>query len=413
MIDIFLTKFLIGVVISVLLWGIIELLMRIMNIHDHRQRSYLYFITILSSFSSIVYAFFFFGIQKNGELLVAFPDAMRLRTMVLGLVIAERFRFFDLRFIFFSLIIASVFVFVFALFFSSIYIKKRANLERCENKKIIDVVRKVCRDNKANPPKIMMVNGINAFVFGFPPIMAIGKDLVENVNERELELIITHEVNHIKNYDIILKPFLFSLKILFFFNPVVHVSSRNLTREREYLADNVSEVKKEKVLFLYSLVRLSELHLGKNNIVLSALSFPLVKPNLKARTETLLRENKKTGMRPFFISLWVFALLIMVGMYVSSTVTPGRGLPSDTAHMPERIFDVYLLDNLAYHGFEPMRDVESVFRSQNRRFVPDPRAFIKSMPQFYHVDVTTAITFMLVIPLLVEGGYYVTNTTRR
>ncbi len=411
--NIFLTKVVIGVVISVLVWGIIEMLMRIMNIHDHRQRSYLYFITILSSFSSIVYAFFFFGVHINGdELLVSFPDAMGLK-MALGLATIEKFRFFDFRFIFFSLIIISVFVFVFTLFFSSIYIKKMANLKKCENKKIIDVVKRVCRHKKVDPPKIMMVNGVNAFVFGFPPILAIGKDLIENVNEKELELIITHEVNHIKNYDTVLKPFLFSLRILFFFNPVVHVLSRNLTREREFLADNVSDIKKEKVLFLYSLVRLSELHCGKNNIVPSVLSFPLVKPNLKARTETLLRENKKTGMRPFFISLWVFALLIMVGMYVSTTVTPGRGPPLDTAHMPERILNFHPLDKVPDHGFGPMGGVEPLFKSQNHSFVPDQRAFFKSMPRFYHVDVTTAVTFILVIPLLVEGGYHVTTTIRR
>lgn len=414
---IFLAKLLIGVAISVILWGIVELLIQMMKIHDHRQRSYLYFITLLSSFSSIMYAFIFIGIDKNGdELIVAFPHSvLRFLNMILRSVTAgERFAFFDLGVVFFSLTIVSVLIFVVTVFFSSFYVKKRFTLEKCENRKIVDLAKRICHNNNVNPPEVMMIDGINAFVFGVPPILAIGKDLVENVNEKELELIIRHEMNHIRNCDNILKPFLFSLRILFFFNPVVHILSRKLTGEREFLADIVSEMKKERVQFLYSLLRLNELHLGKKTMVPSIISFSLVRPNLKARTEALLRENKKRGMRPYFISLWVFALLIIVGMYVSSAIAaPGKALPPGTVpHEPERIFDGSHppdILNADHQGIHPMgRDAEFVlFRSQgDYRFVPDPRAFVKNVPgEFYCVNTRTAIAFILMIPLLFEGGY--------
>ena len=83
-----------------------------------------------------------------------------------------------------------------------------------------------------------------------------------------------------------------------------------------------------------------------------------------------------------------------------TAVAPGREL-LNTVHKENGF---YLLDNLAGNGVNPMGDVTPAFRSQNHSFIPDFCAFSKRMPRFYHVDVTTVVVCMLVIPLFVEGG---------
>lgn len=421
----FLTKLLIGIAVSVLLFAAVELLMRIMNIHDHRQRSHLYLIALLSSFSSIGYTFFLFGIHIRGdELILAFPNVMANLTHLFMKELLHTRGGFDVRVIFFILMVVSLSVFIFTLFFSKFYMKRV--FEPCEDKNVLGLIRRMCCESKVEMPKVMMTKGINAFVFGVPPVLAVGRELVEKTSEKELELILKHEVNHIKNHDNILKPFLFSLRILFFFNPVVHILSQNLTREREFLADKVSEIKKEKVLFLHALVRLSEIHIGKDNMVPSV-SFTFGRSNLKARTDTLLCETRRSGTRPYFVFLYIFTILIIAGMYVSSNpVGFGGMVPVETAlhgKAPERIgVPHYQIDNSNAHAVISLprivgKDVESVFTSDVRwgspPDVPSSRIVRGAPFMFYSVDAKTVIITLLILPLLFEFSYYVINHNDR
>jgi hypothetical protein len=300
-----------------------------LKINNHRQRSHLYLSALLSSFSIMLYALFFFDIHKRGDSLVfLFPNHLRgLEFMLRASIesVGEGFGFLDLRLVLLILFMISLGAFFCLLFISRFYILRKYNLMPCHDERVLRLLGNVCHENGKRVPETMMFRGdINAFVFGFPPVLTISEELLGNVGERELRLILKHEMNHIQNHDHILKPFLFSLRILFFYNPCVHVLTQWITKEREFLADKVSDMKKEKAFFLYTLVKLNERRGRKRSILPSFISSPLVRSNLKMRTETLLEEESKCKSNPYLIFFWLFSILVFTGTYASGNLPPPR-----------------------------------------------------------------------------------------
>jgi len=330
MIDfIFCVRFLTGFCISVSMFFIVILLIRMLKINDHKQKSHLYLSALLSSFSIMLYTLFFFDIHKRGDSLVfLFPNQLRgLEFMLKASIesVGEGFGFLDLRLVLLILFMISLGAFFCLLFISRFCILRKYNLTPCHDERVLRLMQNICRENGAGIPETMTFRGdINAFAFGFPPVLAISEELLGNVGERELRLILKHEMNHIQNHDHILKPFLFSLQILFFYNPSVHILTRWITKEREFLADKVSDMKKEKAFFLYTLVRLNERRGGARSILPSFISSPLVRSTLKMRTETLLEEEIKCKSNPYLIFLWLFSILVFTGTYASGNLPSPR-----------------------------------------------------------------------------------------
>jgi beta-lactamase regulating signal transducer with metallopeptidase domain len=317
-----LQKFLVGVGVSVLVLCAVEILIKVAHIDDSAQKSRLYMIALFSCFSSILYIPFFVNISAHGnEFILMFPNIVReIKTALHSGIVTMRgeFLFINFRVILLILMVISALFFVFALVFSKVYIVKRYSAEKCEDKRILAILDKVCQDMNMKLPDVLSIKGVNAFVFGVPPVLAVGTELVKNTNEKELELVIRHEMNHIKNFDHVLKPFFSSLRILFFANPVVHILSEKIAEEREFLADKVSETKKDRLLFMYTLVRLCELNVDKTKGFSSALFSPLIRPNLTMRKEILFSESKKGRKYTYFVFIWIFAILLVAGTYAST-----------------------------------------------------------------------------------------------
>ncbi|MBU7045756.1 MAG: M56 family metallopeptidase [Theionarchaea archaeon] len=416
---VFLEKFSAGIIVSILLFFVVELVIRTMKISNHRQKSHLYMITFVSCFSSIFYTTFFFNIDKyENKLIFSFlpPRVMFEPQRRLPFGMKEGFTPMDLRLLVSLLIFISLAVFLLSIFLSKFYMKKRLNLKECEDTRVIDTIKKICQETKMEIPEILIVDGMNAFVFGVPPALAVGRELVNHTDENELELVLRHEMNHIRNHDNILKPLFFSLQILFFFNPVSHILNQRIAREREFLADNVSEVKKDKILFLYTLVKLNELQIGKKTLFCIA-SSPLVKPNLKMRTETLLSENRSTGKYPYFVALWVFAILLVAGLYVPSNFAgPREGLPDGMAFgkVPGKMWNGENILGQYKDGIGPIpgkmwRDGGNVLMRQDEGLFDVLDSFPpmgKEPAPMHSIDLSTLAVAILVLPLLVKSSEY-------
>ena len=440
MIDVvFFVRFLTGFLVSVSMFFIVEFLIKIMDVKNHKQKSNLYLFALLSSFSIMLYVLFFFDIKRNGDSLVfLLPNMMGEVDIIFRKIIvdvAEGFRFFDLRLALLALLFTSFLVFVFLLLIPKLYIKRKYNFKPCKEKRVLSLLEKVYREYGKRMPETMMFHGdVNAFVFGVPPVLAISEELTRNVNEKELELVLRHEMNHIKNRDNILRPFLFSLQILFFYNPFVHILTQRITKEREFLADNVSNVKKERVAFLYTLVKLSELR-GKNELLFpSFISSPLVKSNLKMRTETLLSEDRKCRGNPYLFFFWFFSILIFTGTYVSGNL-PLRGSPREGgfmqrndlmffSHAPEKIF---MEEGFPHKEFfrpipddfpplAPMTEIEPVIplgRRHKETFQDFPFRQDRAMmmlPTFYTIKIRIMLAAFLLLPLLFIFSHLVSHS---
>jgi beta-lactamase regulating signal transducer with metallopeptidase domain len=75
--------------------------------------------------------------------------------------------------------------------------------------------------------------------FGITPTTIIlPKWILNDAKKSELEPILAHELAHIKRYDYIVNLLQRILEAIFFFHPLFHLASCNLTREREHICDD-------------------------------------------------------------------------------------------------------------------------------------------------------------------------------
>jgi len=409
-----LMNFLTGVGISALIFLFVEFIIKVTTVQDNNQKSNLYSIALLSCFSIILYAPFLLNVQIHGDQLVLFFPNILIEleaALKTGFFITRGGSvFFNFRLIFLGLLGVSLLFFVSTLVLSKSYVKRRFHAEQCEDKRLITVLKRVCHNMGVKVPEVLMIEGVNAFVFGVPAVLAVGKELLTNTDEKELELVLKHEMNHIKHHENVLKPFLSSLRILFFFNPVVHVLSRKIAKEREFFADKVFEKRKNKLMFLYTLVRLNELHITKKRLLFSITSSPLVKSNLVMRTETLLSESRRRRIYPYLVSFWVFVLLLVAGAYVSSNFLRPRpiplsdAVPDDFNRFGEPAGPLYMGDVRAHQKGV----LEYVPPAGMRKFVYNPTGAGgppfdvvagRMSHSFYGIDVDKVTAVLLVISL--------------
>lgn len=74
----------------------------------------------------------------------------------------------------------------------------------------------------------------------FKPIILLPLGLISGIPQNQLEIIIAHELAHIKQADYIFNIIQSILEVLFFYNPAVWWISSTIRKEREYLCDDLA-----------------------------------------------------------------------------------------------------------------------------------------------------------------------------
>ncbi len=159
------------------------------------------------------------------------------------------------------LMFAVLFTFLFILFFDKRIMYRIYHLSPLNNKKIEDKLKKISDQININPPKLYIArNSLDVFTFGLKPKIAIGEDFLREATDKELEIVLKHELWHIKNKDIPLRVITLLLSILFFYNPLMFILIRKIDKESEYIADKCAmRTKEEKRLYIELMLKLNSL----------------------------------------------------------------------------------------------------------------------------------------------------------
>ncbi len=88
--------------------------------------------------------------------------------------------------------------------------------------------------------KILLTSELSGPVcFGvFRPVIVLPRQIAENHSGKDLQMVLTHELAHIKRRDCWINFFQRILESVFFFHPLVWLASRRLTQQREQICDN-------------------------------------------------------------------------------------------------------------------------------------------------------------------------------
>jgi beta-lactamase regulating signal transducer with metallopeptidase domain len=158
------------------------------------------------------------------------------------------------------LILAGIIFLMFSLFAGKKYTLRKMKATPCTSDTLIHLVASVAEKMHIKPPRVLIAQSApNAFVFAYPTSIVFSEALLDTLSEKEIRMVVTHELSHIKHHDIILKPFLQTLRIMFMYNPIVHLLYYRLMKERELLADlHFLHDKKEKILFMETLMKIND-----------------------------------------------------------------------------------------------------------------------------------------------------------
>jgi beta-lactamase regulating signal transducer with metallopeptidase domain len=211
------------------------------------------------------------------------------------------------------LVVFSLLYLIFSFIFGKKLIMKRYKPKRSKDPFINRLVSELSDELKIKKMRIYLYDGTpNAFVFGFPASIAISTKLISYLSKKELTSAIRHELAHIKNNDILIKLFLQIMRIIFFYNPVVHILYYKILNERELIADSLFiNSKDEKITLIETLIKIHK-HTNQKKIlsqaIINSYSLSLIAYNSKKleitdRFNHLFGKNTKKSFYSIMICL--------------------------------------------------------------------------------------------------------------
>jgi heat shock protein HtpX len=112
-----------------------------------------------------------------------------------------------------------------------------------EEPRLYSLVEKVAIRMRVKMPRVGLTEHLqpNAFTVGRGKnaMVVFTMGLLNTLDQKELEAVTSHELAHIKNRDFSLMAVVTSMKLVFFYNPVAYLATSMISKEREYLADEV------------------------------------------------------------------------------------------------------------------------------------------------------------------------------
>lgn len=169
----------------------------------------------------------------------------------------------------------------------------------CEKLKVTRAV-KLLRSNLVETPIV---------VGWFKPLILVPASVFLQINPKELETIIAHELVHIRRYDCLVNFAQSAVEVLFFYHPCAWWISKIIRGEREFAADEavIESFGASRLIYASALANLEEIRLraDKNTLLLVAANGG----NLMKRISAILQKNTGTTRAN---SLWSAFLAIML-----------------------------------------------------------------------------------------------------
>jgi beta-lactamase regulating signal transducer with metallopeptidase domain len=158
--------------------------------------------------------------------------------------------------------------------------------------------------------------------------------ILDTLDPRELEAVTAHELAHIKNRDFSLMVVVTSLKLVFFYNPFAYLATSMISREREYLADEVgAKLMSRKRQLKSALVKISRVKAESKPNMLTTWTTSLfvysqigslksaftAHPNLDTRLRHIGGKTTSRGdaAKTFAVAVLLGSTLILAGGYLS------------------------------------------------------------------------------------------------
>ena len=328
-------------VLSLALFFGVHAAVRFTRIKDHRLRSYLFALPMLSPL--IVYALYpprfdIMVMEGRGAPIFAFPpNPMTFPHLHPGPPLMQ-----DLLSVTGTLCISGILLGIALLTACLIlnrYGTKRGFIPLSEEDypKVLQIIAKRCKRFGIEQPHVGLVEDLrpNAFVGGHgrSTVLVFSLGMLQTFDEDEMTVAIDHELMHLKNRDTIFRSASIGLIALSFFNPIAYLSYTATLREREHLADDGSTPSKRSKEALKSALKKAATMTNQvegmasvSNLRLIGL-VPLFPRNMLAthpaeeqRLESISRSSRERKASGRTICLTLLCVVILSGVLLAAFV---------------------------------------------------------------------------------------------
>ena len=108
------------------------------------------------------------------------------------------------------------------------------------------------------------------------PVVLVPVSMFTSLNPSEIEMIIAHELAHVRRYDVLINIVQTAMETLFFFNPVIWWISRQIRMERENCSDDTAILRTgNRLAYARALVNLEELRMFQTSFGSALTGTPL------------------------------------------------------------------------------------------------------------------------------------------
>ncbi|MBI4733751.1 MAG: M56 family metallopeptidase [Rubrobacteridae bacterium] len=119
-------------------------------------------------------------------------------------------------------------------------LKKEPELDREEYSWLYDIVNNIANSINMKPPRIVQSDRFPVVPFAIgsnKPAIVFSRGLIEKFSKEQLEIMLAHEITHIKRADYINNWFMMILRDAMFFNPLAYFIYRRAEEEKEKICD--------------------------------------------------------------------------------------------------------------------------------------------------------------------------------
>jgi len=164
------------------------------------------------------------------------------------------------------------------------------------------------------------------------PVVLVPAMIISGLPADQLEIIILHELAHVRRYDFLINILQSIMEALFFYHPVVWIISENIRQEREKCCDDYTvKVCGQVSLYARALTCLSELQI---TTAIPSVAITGNKKNIVHRVERLINSKKmKTNRSERLIA----GLVLMTSVLIITLSTGATFKPAGFAQMESQI----------------------------------------------------------------------------
>ena len=189
----------------------------------------------------------------------------------------------------------------------------------------------------------------------FSPVIIVPNSVMDDSSYARLEMILTHELAHIRRRDYLVKLLQNILRAIFFFHPLLHLMNRNLAREREHICDDwVIDVTNLRSKYAECLVSLLERAVYKPVKIPVSIAMAERKQDIPGRIDMIVDRKRKVttsvSKKALIVMLTIgcLSLPIMGGIELVRFAGAQARKPAQIAflfqHDQNAKFEIYIMD---------------------------------------------------------------------